>query len=115
MRTQMQPVRKQGKRVFQRTELRIQKKKHSIPPLIAEDIEDDDELDLCAVCDKREPPVKSADTLEAPIDWLQCDNCLTWVHLQCISTRDCTCCGAGFLEIAHYGGSDDIIQEDQEN
>ncbi|KAK6054170.1 hypothetical protein COOONC_08326 [Cooperia oncophora] len=88
-----------------RTELRIAKKKHGIPPLIAEDIEYDDELDLCAICDKREP-VSSVDTLEAPIDWLQCDNCLTWVHLQCISTRDCTCCGAGFLEIAHYRGSD---------
>ncbi|KAK5971683.1 hypothetical protein GCK32_008979, partial [Trichostrongylus colubriformis] len=88
----MKQIRKGGFRcqidmMLKRTELRVGKKKHGISALIPKDI-DGEELDLCAVCDKREPPEKLRRN-DAPIDWVQCDSCLTWVHLECIRAKEC--------------------------
>uniref|UniRef100_A0A7I4Y5B6 PHD domain-containing protein n=1 Tax=Haemonchus contortus TaxID=6289 RepID=A0A7I4Y5B6_HAECO len=99
--------------MLKRTELRLGRKKHGIPPLIAEDIEGDDELDLCAVCDRREPPGDLTDTENATIDWVQCDECHSWAHLNCIRARECVCCGAGTFEITACNNSDDT-QEGQD-
>ncbi|KAK6017545.1 hypothetical protein OSTOST_16930, partial [Ostertagia ostertagi] len=99
--------------MLKRTELRVDKKKCGIPPLIAEDIEGDDEQDLCSVCDRREPP-DSSDAPDAPIDWVQCDECQTWAHLECIQSRECVCCG-GVFEVAPSEDSDVQSQENQEN
>ncbi|VDO75035.1 unnamed protein product [Haemonchus placei] len=48
--------------------------KYDIPPRIAEDIEGDDELDLCVVCDRREHPGDLTDTGDVSIVWVSVTN-----------------------------------------
>ncbi|KAK5976576.1 hypothetical protein GCK32_005494 [Trichostrongylus colubriformis] len=61
-----------------------------------------DKVVKCNVCGQREPLVYDIGTRKAMIDWMLCDACGIWVHMDCAKTRECSNCNEGYLELDDF-------------
>ncbi|EPB74530.1 hypothetical protein ANCCEY_06387 [Ancylostoma ceylanicum] len=68
----------------------------------SEDI-DEDESGVYVYCEQTLPPSSNELIPSENLDWMQCDTCRIWVHMDCIQQRECKNCGEEILEVAQDG------------